>query len=85
MSLFPSMSALSATFGNATPYAKQQISPQKKSISHLYPSWDVSEDAQKKASQLSEAAAAEFSKASNAAQKQVGQIELYSPKYYATW
>lgn len=86
MSLFPSMSALSATFGNASPYTQQQQQPpQRKSIAHLYQSWDVAEDAQKKATQLSDAAAKELQKASSAAQDKVGKIELYSPKYYATW
>ncbi|KAF2164383.1 hypothetical protein M409DRAFT_25261 [Zasmidium cellare ATCC 36951] len=85
MSLFPSMSALSATFGNATPYAMNtQPAPQRKSIAHLYQSWDVTEDAQKKATQLSDAAAKELQKASSAAQDKVGKIELYSGKYYAT-
>ncbi|KAK4499617.1 hypothetical protein PRZ48_010135 [Zasmidium cellare] len=86
MSLFPSMSALSATFGNATPYSmnKAQPAPQKKSITHLYQSWDVAEDAQKKATQLSDAATKELQKASSAAQDKVGKIELYSGKYYAT-
>lgn len=86
MSLFPSMSALSATFGNATPYMnRQQPASRQKSITHLYSAWDVSEDTQKKASQLSDAAAKEVAKASQAAQDKVGKIELYSPKYYATW
>lgn len=84
MSLFPSMSALSATFGQASPYQQQQPTP-RKSIAHLYQSWDVAEDAQKKATQLSDAAAKELQKASSAAQDKVGKIELYSPKYYATW
>jgi len=87
MPLFPSMRALSATFTH-TPVdntqKRQEPAPQRRSIEHLYQSWDVAEDAQKKASQLSAAATQEFSKASNAAQKQVGQIELYSGKYYAT-
>ena len=80
------MSALSATFGNVSPYSMdKQQTPQRKSIAHLYQVWDVAEDAQKKATQLSDAATKELAKASHAAQDKVGKIELYSGKYYATW
>ncbi|CAK1363556.1 unnamed protein product [Cercospora beticola] len=79
-SLFPTFSALSATFGEATPY---QSTPKRKDISHLYTSWDVTEDAENKATQLSDKAAAELAKASNIAQEKTGKIELYSGKYYA--
>lgn len=81
-SLFPTFSALSATFGEATPY---QTAPKRKDISHLYTSWDVTEDAKTKATQLSDKAAAELAKASNIAQEKTGKIELYSGKYYAAW
>ncbi|GIZ43606.1 hypothetical protein CKM354_000682500 [Cercospora kikuchii] len=79
-SLFPTYSALSATFGQATPH---QSLPKRKDISHLYTSWDVTEDAKNKATQLSDKAAAELAKASNIAQEKTGKIELYSGKYYA--
>lgn len=84
-SLFPTASALSATFGHATPYA-QQTQPKRtpyQAKTHLYPSWDVAEDAKGKAVQLSDAAVKEFEKASNKAQATAGKIELYSGKYYA--
>lgn len=80
-SLFPSTSALSATFGHASPH---QSSPRKE-ISHLYPAWDVTEDAKHKATQLSDAASKEIAKASHLAQEKTGKIELYSGKYYAAW
>ncbi|CZT19228.1 probable mitochondrial phosphate carrier protein [Ramularia collo-cygni] len=86
-SLFPSASALSATFAHASPYAspkREPASAQRKDISHLYGSWSVTEDAKNKATQLSDAAQAELTKASKAAQAKAGTIELYSPKYYAT-
>ena len=85
--LFPSTSTLSATFGNATPYRFNKPTPAPRSPyqarSHLYPSWDVAEDAKNKAGELSDAAQKELNKASEAAQAKVGKIELYSGKYYA--
>ncbi|EMC95162.1 hypothetical protein BAUCODRAFT_35154 [Baudoinia panamericana UAMH 10762] len=87
-SLFPTASALSATFGTATPYQLKQSAPAQRlpyaARQNLYQSWNVAEDAQKKATQLSDAAAKELSKASNMAQARVGKIELYSAQYYAT-
>jgi solute carrier family 25 phosphate transporter 3 len=43
--------------------------------------WSVSEDAERKASELSKAAAKEYQNASAVAQAKVGGIELYSGKY----
>ncbi|KAM3420338.1 hypothetical protein BST61_g3619 [Cercospora zeina] len=79
-SLFPTTSALNATFGQASPY---QTLPKRKDISYLYTAWDVTEDAKNKATQLSDKAAAELAKASNIAQEKTGKIKLYSGKYYA--
>lgn len=86
-SLYPSPSALSASFAHASPYQLhyQPRQQQKKSIAHLYGSWDAAEDAKNKATQLSDAATAELKKASELAQQKTGKIELYSPKYYAAW
>ena len=85
--LFPSASTLSATFGHATPYRINKPTPVQRSPyearSHLYPSWDVAEDAKNKAGELSDKAIAELDKASQKAQSKVGKIELYSGKYYA--
>ena len=82
--LFPSASTLSATFGQASPYRinTPTHSPYQ-ARSHLYPSWDVAEDAKNKAAGLSDAAVNELNKASQKAQQNVGKIELYSGKYYA--
>lgn len=87
-SLFPSASALSATFGHATPYGlkKQHSAPSSRPArSELYSAWSVTEDAKQKATQLSDAAAKEFEKASSIAQAKTGKMELYSPQFYAAW
>ena len=89
-SFFPNATALSATFGHASPYAlNTRPTPGRRSAyqarTDLYSSWAVAEDAKQKATQLSDAAAKEIEKASNAAQAKTGKIELYSGKYYAAW
>ncbi|KAK5149635.1 Cu/Pi carrier [Recurvomyces mirabilis] len=87
-SLFPTASALSAAFNSVSPYQLVQSPPKKRSPytarQELYGAWSVVEDAENKAQQLSNAAAKEVEKASKTAQAQVGKIELYSAKYYAT-
>jgi solute carrier family 25 phosphate transporter 3 len=50
--------------------------------SELYPAWSAVDDAKNKASKLSDAAVAEFEKASHKAQAKTGQVEMYSPKFY---
>ena len=80
-SIFPSASALSATFGHSTPF-KSQPSPYQ-ARTDRFSSWDVAEDAKNKATQLSDAATKEIQKASDIAQAKTGKIELYSGKYYA--
>lgn len=76
-SLFPSASALSAVFGSATPASaeKKQLPPGRFQV------WSVTEDAERKASDLTKAAAKEYEKASHLAQAKAGNIELYSGKY----
>ncbi|KAF2716714.1 mitochondrial carrier [Polychaeton citri CBS 116435] len=87
-SIFPSTSALSATFGQCSPYhhrrheAATATTTPLQAKTHLYPSWNVTEDAKAKTAQLSNAAVAEFEKASSKAQSTAGKIELYSAKYY---
>jgi solute carrier family 25 (mitochondrial phosphate transporter), member 3 len=86
-SLFPSASALSATFGSASPYKLNTPTTPRtpyQARSELYPSWGVAEDAQKQSAQLSNAAIEEVKKASSIAQAKAGKIELYSGKYYAS-
>lgn len=85
MSLFPSASALSATFGHASTY-KSTFAPQRSQYqarTEKYTAWDVAEDAKNKAAGLSDAAQKELQKASEIAQAKTGKIELYSGKYYA--
>lgn len=86
-SLFPSSDALSAVFGGrATPASAekkenaQQRSPYQ-ARTELFQTWSVTEDAERKAGQLSSAAAKEYEKASHLAQEKAGKIELYSGKY----
>jgi solute carrier family 25 (mitochondrial phosphate transporter), member 3 len=88
-SLFPSMSALSATFGGASPMRQSQPEPAKRqnyaARSDLYSAWSVAEDAQKKTEQAAAVVAKEYTKASEIAQSKAGKIELYSGKYYAAY
>lgn len=89
-SLFPSSSALNAVFGgnanttsNATPAAdvKKKTRSPYEARTELFKSWSVTEDAERKASELGNAAAKEYQKASHLAQEKAGKIELYSGKY----
>jgi solute carrier family 25 phosphate transporter 3 len=92
-SLFPSYNALSAVFGGKAisdnPTTEQQrpqrlqgsLRSQHDAPAGRYQVWSVTEDAERKASELSKAAAKEYQKASAVAQAKVGGIELYSGKY----
>jgi solute carrier family 25 (mitochondrial phosphate transporter), member 3 len=83
--LFPTQGCLNEVFAPASPFSRQAPRPRS---SHplkapIFSSWSVAEDAKSKAAQLSNAATAEFEKASAKAQAKAGTIELYSGKYYA--
>jgi solute carrier family 25 phosphate transporter 3 len=83
-SLFPSYNALSAVFGGkATPndFEQKQKRSSHDAPASRYQVWSVTEDAERKASELSKTAAKEYQKASAVAQAKVGGIELYSGKY----
>jgi len=80
-SVFPSSSALSAVFGRNAPVESSENN--LKSSPAQFQVWSVTEDAERKASELSTAAAKEYQKASSVAQAKAGNIELYSAKYYA--
>jgi len=80
-SLFPSSTALSAVFGKATPESTEQKRSSNNAPVGRYQTWSVTEDAERKASELSHAAAKEYQKASAVAQAKAGNIELYSGKY----
>ena len=79
--LFPSSTTLSAVFGKATPNkTEEKRSPYDAPLGR-FQVWSVTEDAERKASELSKAAANEYQKASSIAQAKAGNIELYSGKY----
>lgn len=80
--LFPTASALSASFGHATPYSTPKQTPLQ-ARSELYGAWSVTEDAKQKTQQLSQAAKNELSKATAAVNPQKGALQLYSREYYA--
>ncbi|KAE9986329.1 hypothetical protein EG327_004376, partial [Venturia inaequalis] len=86
---FPGTGVLYSSFSSSNPVTilQQKTQPPLRSKyearSELYGTWSVSEDARAKANQLSNKAVNEFDKASAAAQAKTGQIEMYSPKFYA--
>ena len=88
--LSPSLGAINVVFSSRHPLtaARSQKSPtpkplQAESDGPKFSIWSVAEDAQSKANVLSEEAQREIKKASAAAQAKTGQIELYSPQFYA--
>lgn len=80
-SLFPSSDALNAVFGKAAPENGQKQRSTYDAPVGRFQIWSVTEDAERKASELSQAAAKEYQKASAVAQQKAGHIELYSGKY----
>jgi solute carrier family 25 phosphate transporter 3 len=76
-SLFPTSSALNAVFGKNTTVESSEMKPSPAQ----FQIWSVTEDEDRKASDLSNAAAKEYQKASSIAQAKAGSIELYSAKY----
>jgi solute carrier family 25 phosphate transporter 3 len=86
---FPTQNALNQAFAGCSAFPRRSPEAQPKPASkwmarqELYPVWSAADDAKNKAAQLSDAAVAEFDKASMKAQAKVGGIELYSAKYYA--
>lgn len=80
-SLFPSSNALSAVFGGVAPQKTEQQRSLYVAPAGRFQSWSVTEDAERKASELSQAASKEYQKASAVAQAKAGNIELYSAKY----
>lgn len=84
-SLFPTTSALSATFGQCSPFIRTPVEQRRspnQARTELYQSWNVTEDAKQKTQQLSNAAMHELEKASEKVQAKTGAVELYSAKYY---
>ncbi|KAM0804062.1 putative mitochondrial phosphate carrier protein [Usnea florida] len=88
--LFPSSGAINVVFSSRHPLtaARSHESPspkplQAKDHGPKFSIWSVAEEAQSKANLLSEEAQREIKRASAAAQAKTGQIELYSPQFYA--
>lgn len=92
--VFPSKGALASVFVSLHPLPHQEkdakpqpakvaatASPQQRNI---FPAWSAIDDVKNKAGALGSEAAKELDKASQAAQKKTGKIELYSGKYYAS-
>ncbi|KAF2679319.1 mitochondrial carrier [Lentithecium fluviatile CBS 122367] len=87
--VFPAPSILNQAFAGCSAFPQRTpdvLSPpaSKWTARHeLYPVWSAVDDAKNKAAKLSDAAVAEFDKASSKAQVKAGAIELYSAKFYA--
>ncbi|KAK1755034.1 mitochondrial carrier [Echria macrotheca] len=84
--LFPRLETLQSGFGSTSSLglARRPEAPTPlQARMDLYQAFSISDDAKSKAHKLSAEAAKEFDIASQKAQKAVGGIELYSPKYYA--
>ena len=79
--LYPTQGALNEVFTSRHPLSRPK--PTQQLPKPEFSAWNVAEDAKIKANALSEKAQAEIQQASAAAQAKTGQIELYSPKYYA--
>jgi solute carrier family 25 phosphate transporter 3 len=75
---------LSDTFSSKLPFGHAERLPPETSPSDRYSAWSPAEDLKNKAGALSQEAAAELNRSSQAIHARTGQIELHSAKYYAT-
>lgn len=88
-SFFPTTGILRDVFNSQAPYAEQTSNPSANqdlsyaSKQRRFSAWSAVDDMKSKAGALSDEAQKEISKASATAQAKTGQIELYSPRYYA--
>ncbi|ODH25626.1 hypothetical protein ACO22_05197 [Paracoccidioides brasiliensis] len=86
-SILPNQDTLAATFGSRHPLfgshhqRKQVAEPARERP--LFPAWSAIDDVKHKAEAVGKSATHELEKASAKIQSKTGQIELYSPKYYA--
>ena len=80
-SIYPTQAILKDVFSSAQSLARP--APETAPTRARFSAWSAVDDVNSKAGSLSAEAQAEVSKASHAAQAKAGQIELYSPKYYA--
>lgn len=87
--LFPSQAAIQDVFSKSSPLglrrtdSKPSVRTPKQARNELYHAWSVVDDAKDKTAKLSNAAVAELQKAASKAQPKTGQLELFSPQYYA--
>ncbi|KAL6715793.1 Cu/Pi carrier [Lecanora helva] len=82
--LYPSQAALNEVFPSRHVLRGSGHQQSHKSIPKPdFSIWNVAEDAKSKANALSAEAKAEISKAGSIAQPKTGQLELYSPQFYA--
>ena len=87
--MFPTPSTLLQAFSGCSAFAQSvpenpsQRAAKWNARHELYTAWSVGDEASRKATKLSDAAVAEFEKASSKAQAKVGGVELYSAKFYA--
>lgn len=72
-----------SAFAHSVPEHSSKRATKWNARHELYTAWSVADDASSKAAKLSDAAVAEFEKASSKAQAKVGGVELYSAKFYA--
>lgn len=85
--LFPTQGTLSDAFSAKLPFGQAESLPQSNNVASpadRYSIWSPSEDIKNKAGALSDQAASELRRSSQAVQARTGQIELHSAKYYAT-
>ena len=84
--LFPTQGTLSEAFSPRLPFG--QAAPEQQHASEVpsdhYSAWSTVEDVKSKAGSLSEEARRELNQATQTIQPKRTEIELYSPKYYAT-
>ena len=86
---FPTQGCLNQVFGSQLPFSRP--APKPSSVEHplkrpIFPAWSAAESAETakaKAGQVTDAAVAQYEKASQKAQAKAGGIELYTGKYYA--
>ena len=82
--LIPSMETLQGTIYTPMAMRTRQTGPTRyQARPELYGAFSVVDDTKEKAQKLSAEAAKEFEKASATAQAKTGNIEMYTPKYYA--
>ena len=80
--LFPTQLALTSCLSSSSPFLRRS-QPKPSPAENDFPIWSAVDDVKSKAGQLSAEAQQEYAKASAEAQAKAGEIELYSPKYYA--